>query len=39
MWYTSEDIRIFTVAKRVEKGESLGAGEAKLTTGETIQYT
>ena len=39
MWYSAEDIRIFTVAERVEKGTPAGGGEAKLTTGEVIRYT
>jgi hypothetical protein len=39
MWYTDEDIRIFTVAQRVEKGVSKGGGDAQLTTGEMIRYT
>jgi hypothetical protein len=39
MWFSSEDIRIFTVAARVEKGVSMIGGDAKLTTGEVIRYT
>jgi hypothetical protein len=39
MWYSAEDIRIFTVAQRVEKGTPEVGGEAKLTTGEVIRYT
>jgi hypothetical protein len=38
MWYSDEDIRIFQVAQRVEKGVSKGAGQAQLTTGEVIDY-
>lgn len=35
--YLPREVRIFAVAKRVERGVADGR-EAKLTTGETIEY-
>ena len=39
MWYSSEEIRILTVAQRVAKGVPDVGSEATLTTGEKIRYT
>ena len=38
LWLSKEDVRIFTVADRVERGASLGGGDAELTTGEKVRY-
>ncbi len=38
MW-TYKESRIFTVAKRIEKGRPLGGSDAALRSGEVIRYT
>ena len=40
LWYSVEDVRIFKVASRVERGVPDQAGrKATLSTGEVVEYT
>jgi len=37
--WVQKDVRIFGVAERVETGEVLPGGDARLKNGETVRYT